>query len=58
MDRHVRLGLVALVCLVAVAAFLGLTVYPLEYGPAESAVLAGAILLFGVWEFVLDDTTF
>ncbi len=43
---------------VGAIAFLGLTVYPFQYGPVESAVLVGGIALYGLVKFVLDTTRF
>jgi hypothetical protein len=36
-------------------AFLALTVYPFQYGPVESALLVGGLLLFALVETILDD---
>ena len=40
--------------LVGALTFLGLTVYPFQYGPVESTLLAGGLVLFGLFKFVLD----
>lgn len=45
-------GIVAL----GVAVWLGLSVYPFRYGPVESAVLAGLLVVAGLFRFVLDDS--
>ncbi|ACV11146.1 hypothetical protein Huta_0963 [Halorhabdus utahensis DSM 12940] len=46
--------LTGLIGLVGTVVFLGLFVYPLQYGLKESAAVAGLIVLAGLWEFVLD----
>ncbi|WP_181684785.1 hypothetical protein [Halorhabdus salina] len=53
MDRSDTI-LTGLVGVVGAIAFLGLFVYPMQYGPVESATVAGLIVLAGLWEFVLD----
>lgn len=58
MDVRTRALLIGLAGLVGTVAYLGLTVYPLDYGPVESALLAGALVLFAVYEIVLDDASF
>ncbi|MBX0286754.1 hypothetical protein EGH22_10475 [Halomicroarcula sp. F28] len=40
---------------VGAAGMLALTVYPFDYGVAESAVLAGAVVLVALYQTVLDD---
>jgi len=35
--------------------YLALTVYPFGYGMAESAALAGAFVIAGLYQTVLDD---
>jgi hypothetical protein len=46
MSRNVRLLLGAGSLLVGVVVFLAMTVYPFQYGTVESAVLAGAVVLY------------
>ncbi|MFB6202015.1 MAG: hypothetical protein ABEI98_08385 [Halorhabdus sp.] len=53
MDRTSAI-LTGIVGVVGATVFLGLFVYPLQYGPVESAVAAGLVVLAGLWEFVLD----
>ncbi|UPW01332.1 hypothetical protein M0R88_04315 [Halorussus gelatinilyticus] len=43
------------VLLVGVVAWLALSVFPFQYGVVESGVLAGLLVLFGLFEFVLDE---
>ncbi|WP_154552194.1 hypothetical protein [Halorhabdus sp. CBA1104] len=54
MDRH-KLILGGTAGVAGVLVFLGLFVFPLQYGPRESAVVAGLVVLAGLWELVLDD---
>ncbi|WP_192498370.1 hypothetical protein [Halorussus halophilus] len=46
------------VALVGAGCFLALSVYPFQYGTVESAVLAGALVVVGLFEFALDETSF
>lgn len=55
MERSEQLTLTAGIGVVGAIVFLGLTVYPFKYGPVESGVLAGLLVLAGVVEFVLDE---
>jgi len=47
----VTVGILAL----GAAVWLALSVYPFDYGPVESLVLAGLLVAAGLVEFVLDD---
>lgn len=58
MARDVQWALLGLVGVVAAVIYLGMTVYPFQYGFAESAVLAGAFVLFALFESVLDRSSF
>ena len=42
------------VLLAGVVLLLALTVYPFQYGPVESVVLAVALVVLGLYELVLD----
>jgi hypothetical protein len=50
--------LVGGIAFAGVVLFLALTVYPFQYGTVESLVLVGLLVLLGVFELVLDDTSF
>ena len=50
--------LVGVIGLAGALLFLALTVYPFQYGVAESAALVGILVLLALLETVLDDTTF
>ncbi len=58
MDLAERAFLTGLVGVAGAIAFLGLTVYPFQYGPVESAVLAGGLVLAGLVKFALDTARF
>jgi hypothetical protein len=53
-----RLVGLSLLGLAGVGLFFWGMAYPLGYGPVNSAIVAGAIALFGLWELVLEDTSF
>lgn len=50
--------LVGVIGVVGAVLYLGLTVYPFQYGPVESVLLAGAFVLLALLETVLDGATF
>ncbi|WP_164722101.1 hypothetical protein [Haloterrigena salifodinae] len=47
--------LVTIIGILGAVIFLGLTVYPFQYGFVESSILAGLIVLFSLFQFVLDE---
>lgn len=53
-----RVLLVAVIGTIGAVVMLAMTVSPFQYGLVESAVLAGAIVLFALFETVLDDASF
>jgi hypothetical protein len=55
MARDETLLLSAGIGVVGVVSWLALSVYPMQYGVVESGVLAGLLVLLGLFEFVLDD---
>lgn len=50
--------LVVMIGVLAAAVMIGLTVYPFQYGVVESSLLAGLLVLFALFEVVLDETSF
>ncbi|MFB6089934.1 MAG: hypothetical protein ABEJ97_02640 [Halobellus sp.] len=58
MDRTTRATVLALIALGGAAVLFAMTIYPLDYGLVEGALLAGAFVLVAVIETVLDDTSF
>lgn len=58
MERTTQAFLVGTIGILGAVVLLGLTVYPFQYGVVESSLLAGLIVLFALFEFVLDETTF
>ncbi len=55
MARDEDLLLSAVIAAVGAVLWLALSVYPMQYGVVESGVLAGLLVLVGLFEFVLDD---
>jgi hypothetical protein len=53
MEQRGRFVLAALV--LGAVFFVGLTVYPYQYGVVESGLLVGVLVVFGLVETVLDD---
>lgn len=58
MDRSHRVLVTAAIGLLGALGYLGLTVYPFDYGPVESLLLAGAFVALAAFEFVLDEASF
>ena len=58
MDRRANAWLVGVVGILGSIALLALTVYPFNYGLVESTLLVGGLLVFMLFETVLDDTSF
>ncbi|WP_408959636.1 hypothetical protein [Natrinema sp. 74] len=48
--------LLSVVGVIGALLFLGLSVYPFQYGVVESIVLAGGFVVLSIFQFVLDDT--
>ncbi|MDG5778535.1 hypothetical protein VB773_01280 [Haloarculaceae archaeon H-GB2-1] len=57
MASKLNLGLAVLVLLAGGATYLGVTVYPLAYGPLNGLVSAGIVIAAGFVQFVLGDST-
>jgi hypothetical protein len=55
MEQRGRFVLAALVLGAGAVFFVGLTVYPYQYGVVESGLLVGVLVVFGLVETVLDD---
>lgn len=58
MGRRRRGILVGAIGVLGAVGFLALTVYPFQYGPVESSILVGGLVLFAVLETLLDRTSF
>ncbi|WP_327053545.1 hypothetical protein [Halomicrococcus gelatinilyticus] len=58
MEGTTKALLVAAIAFIGALAFLALAVYPFQYGPVESAVLAGLLVLVALLETVLDRSSF
>jgi hypothetical protein len=58
MDDRTTTLLTVVVLLAGVLAFLGLSVYPFQYGLVESLAVAGGVVALGLVEFVLDRSSF
>ncbi|WP_396613415.1 hypothetical protein ACH9L7_17460 (plasmid) [Haloferax sp. S1W] len=58
MELETKALITGLIGLLGAAAFFGLTIYPFQYGLVESFLLAGLVVIFVLFETVLDDTTF
>ena len=58
MDRRAKAWLVGVFGGLGSIALLALTVYPFNYGLVESTLLVGGLLVFMLFETVLDDTSF
>ncbi len=56
MDRPATMFLLSVVGVIGALLFLGLSVYPFQYGVVESIVLAGGFVVLSIFQFVLDDT--
>ena len=56
MDRMTRTLLVSVIGFIGALIFLGLSVYPFQYGLLESVLLAGVFVVLSLFEFVLNDT--
>jgi uncharacterized membrane protein len=58
MDRRENALVVGLISVLGAIALLALTVYPFKYGPVESVLVVGGLIVFMLFETVLDDTSF
>lgn len=58
MERMRQVFLVCVIAFIGATIGLALNVYPFQYVFVESSLLAGAFILFALFKFVLDDTTF
>jgi len=58
MDRRGKAFLIGLFSVLGAVALLALTVYPFEYGLIESTLLVVGLVVFGIFETVLGDTSF
>lgn len=58
MERKTKGILVGIIGVLGALLFLGLTVYPLQYGLAESLALVGLLVALALFETVLDDSSF
>lgn len=57
MARPTRALLIAGIGLLGAAVFLAMTVYPFQYGPLESALLAGILVVLALFEVVLEKSS-
>ena len=55
MDRREKAVFTGVLGVGGAVLLLALTVYPLDYGVAESSLLVGLLVLFGLYETVLGD---
>ena len=55
MDARTKGILTGAIGVLGALGYLALTVYPFGYGMAESAALAGAFVIVGLYQTVLDD---
>ena len=58
MERTTKALLVAAIAFIGALVFLALAVYPFQYGPVQSAVLAGLLVLVALFETVLEGSSF
>ncbi|WP_435126444.1 hypothetical protein [Halobaculum sp. D14] len=58
MDRRTRVALTAVILFAGAVLLFGLTVYPFQYGPVKSALVAAGFVALAAFETVLDDTSF
>lgn len=58
MNTRAKALLTAGIAFVGALLFLGFSVYLFQFGTVESLVLVGLLMLFGVVEGVLGDTSF
>ncbi|WP_226040224.1 hypothetical protein [Natrinema sp. DC36] len=56
MDRRTQTFLVSVIGFIGAVIFLGLSVYPFQYGFLDSVLLAGGFVVLSLVAFVLDDT--
>ncbi|WP_226011897.1 hypothetical protein [Halomicrobium salinisoli] len=58
MDTREKVTLTGVIGLLGAVVFLALSVYPFQYGPVESGVLAGTFVAAALFQFVLGEATF
>lgn len=58
MERSTKLLLTGIITTLGAIVFLGLTVFPFEYGLGESFLMTGVLVGALLFQTVLDDTSF